>query len=682
MVKKLGHYDIVSELGRGGMGVVYKAYEASLDRHVAIKVLSEQMASDPTLVARFQREARSVAALNHPHIIQIFFIGQSEEQHYFVMEFVEGESLSAYIRREYPLPVPKAMSLLKQAAEGLAAAHEIGVIHRDIKPANLMLDRAGRVKIADFGIAYTADLQNKLTATGQFLGTPGYLSPEVCMGEKADARTDIFSLGVVFFEMLTGKVPFHADSPLAMLSKVVQEAIPDVRSYNAAVMPEIQAILNKMVEKSPDQRFQNCRELIAALDHQLGLAPTQAVDHHAMTAPTEIISQDSFAPPPPPVAPPMASVPPPPAPAPPLGPTVAAMRPPPPQAIKKKTNWLLPVLIFLFLPAVAAGGYFLWKNQNQPTKSDSGTIEIAGLDHETPTNSSTNNRDPEPEGNSLTMAELKDIEDLPLKPQTEASRELGAAAAEQGQRASLPTGEESQSQPQAEGPEASHFEAPSETETMVVSTESLPRDQTSEMRTNSAKQPAVSDSPAEQIKQVKTPTGNSVKNRPSADVTPVVTKNDVRAKNATPQVLLVVSGDAWIGKTVARTLTEALEGQNFELMDPDMLDDLDLWVGEESVKVGGLSKFAYGAGADLLVLAEIQFLGERELNYLGRQTTAYKSALTIRALDLASRKKLNKGWQTELEYTQVNATKKAEEACREHDRELLKTLGQAADKLR
>src|SRR5687767_6370314 len=186
MKTKIGHYDIVTELGRGGMGVVYKGHEPALNRYVAIKVLSPALAHDESVKERFLREARSMAALNDPHIIQIYFIGEDDGQPFFAMEFVEGESLSSYLKRETRMAPREAARAVYQTAQGLATAHDKGVVHRDIKPGNLMLDQKGRIKIADFGIAFQNGLSKKLTSTGEFVGTPGYLSPEVCTGQRVD----------------------------------------------------------------------------------------------------------------------------------------------------------------------------------------------------------------------------------------------------------------------------------------------------------------------------------------------------------------------------------------------------------------------------------------------------------------------------------------------------------------
>jgi serine/threonine protein kinase len=278
MKQQLGHYDIVAELGRGGMGVVYKGHETSLNRYVAIKVLADALAHDESVKERFLREARSMASLNDPHIIQIYFIGEDDGQTYFVMEFVDGESLGSVLKREGKLTPEQSAKIIHQTAQGLATAHDKGVIHRDIKPGNLMLTSRGMVKIADFGIALsTQDFSKKLTSTGEFVGTPGYLSPEVCQGKPVDQRSDIFSLGIVLFECLAGRMPFTDESPLGLMLEVVKAQIPDVCSLNKDVDPELSRILTKMVAKEPADRYQSCQELVADLQRHPLVAKGGAV---------------------------------------------------------------------------------------------------------------------------------------------------------------------------------------------------------------------------------------------------------------------------------------------------------------------------------------------------------------------------------------------------------------------
>jgi serine/threonine-protein kinase len=309
MKTHLGHYEIVSELGRGGMGVVYKGYEPALSRYVAIKELSPSLAHDPGVVERFLREARSMAMLNDPRIIQIYSIGQEEGLPFFVMEFVEGSSVAALILRDLHLYPEDALKIVHQTAQGLAAAHERGVIHRDIKPANLIVSQRGQVKIADFGIALAnADAHQKLTSAGEMVGTPGYLSPELLLGRPVDQRSDIYALGVVLFEMLTGRTPFSDASVYKLMMDVVQTEVPDVREINSEIDPGVAAILARMLLKDPAKRYQTMAELVGDLEkHPLVARGGQlrlnvrAADAHTAThisVPSELRAARGATPPP------------------------------------------------------------------------------------------------------------------------------------------------------------------------------------------------------------------------------------------------------------------------------------------------------------------------------------------------------------------------------------------------
>ncbi len=269
MPEKIGQYTVVSQIGRGGMGVVYKARDESLNRFVAIKVLNEQLTEDSTFLQRFVREAQAAAGLSHPNIVQIFFIGEDKGHPFFVMEYVSGSSLEQLLRAEGRIDNPRASQLILQAAHGLAAAHDMGIIHRDIKPANLILDDRGLLKIADFGLALPVDAHTQLTATGMFVGTPGYLAPEQVSGEKADHRTDIYALGVTFYLLLTGTPPFRGDSPLALVRQIMDTEPADVSSLNPNVDATTRRILSRMIAKDRAQRYQNCHELVADLEDYL-----------------------------------------------------------------------------------------------------------------------------------------------------------------------------------------------------------------------------------------------------------------------------------------------------------------------------------------------------------------------------------------------------------------------------
>jgi eukaryotic-like serine/threonine-protein kinase len=276
----LGPYEILSPLGAGGMGEVYRAKDTRLDRFVAIKVLPEHLAQSPDALARFEREAKAVAALNHPNILALHDIGTQDGTAYAVMELLEGESLRARLSQG-PLPPRKATDLAVQMAQGLAAAHEKGVIHRDLKPENLWITTDGRLKILDFGLARvgsaaapsgdhpTLSVGEMPAATdpGTVLGTVGYMSPEQVRGQMADARSDIFSFGAVLYEMLSGDRAFARDTAAETMTAILKEDPPEFETGSKPVSPGLQRVVHHCLEKAPAQRFHDAHDLAFALEN-------------------------------------------------------------------------------------------------------------------------------------------------------------------------------------------------------------------------------------------------------------------------------------------------------------------------------------------------------------------------------------------------------------------------------
>jgi len=275
-VTKAGRYEIVGELGRGAMGVVYKAVDPVIGRTVAVKTirLSEEGTglSRPELLTRFQTEARAAGLLTHPNIVVVFDAGEEDGLYYITMELVEGKSLQALLDDGHGFPLPRTLRIMEQTCSALQFAHERNVIHRDIKPANLMLTADDTVKVTDFGTAKILQF-GTVQQTAHVMGTPSYMSPEQVKGRAVDGRSDIFSLGVMLYEMVTGEKPFPGQNITTVIYKIVNEDPVPPRQINPSIHPGISAIVMRALEKEPDQRYQNCREMLEDLRSYRTLAP-------------------------------------------------------------------------------------------------------------------------------------------------------------------------------------------------------------------------------------------------------------------------------------------------------------------------------------------------------------------------------------------------------------------------
>lgn len=260
--KSLGQFRIVERIGAGGMATVFKAYQSVLDRYVAVKVLPDYHARDPIFKERFLREARAVARLDHPNIVQIYLFGEEENITYIVMQYIDGGTLKDKLRQSGALSPADAIKYVVQAAEGLGAAHEHGIIHRDVKPANMLLRKDGHLLLSDFGIVKILEGTTNLTRVGTGIGTPQYMSPEQGTGQQVDASSDIYSLGIVMFHCLTGRVPFNADSPLTITVKHLNEPLPVAFLRQVNVPEPIERVIVKMTAKVPAERYQTTAAFI------------------------------------------------------------------------------------------------------------------------------------------------------------------------------------------------------------------------------------------------------------------------------------------------------------------------------------------------------------------------------------------------------------------------------------
>src|SRR6187399_3103809 len=274
--RTISHYHITSQLGEGGMGVVYEAEDINLGRHVALKFLTPAMAGDENLLQRFQREARAASSLNHPNICTIHGIEQFESDHFIVMELLDGESLADRIRRG-PLDLDSVLTLGVQIVDALESAHSRGIVHRDLKPANIFVTSRSQAKILDFGLAkfdgqrpdpssnIATAIKDNLSTAGSTMGTVAYMSPEQARGEVTDARTDIFSIGTVLYEMATGSMPFNGDTSAVVFDAILNRQPPPLSQVNPSLPAELGRIIEQALEKDRDLRYQTATDLKTAL---------------------------------------------------------------------------------------------------------------------------------------------------------------------------------------------------------------------------------------------------------------------------------------------------------------------------------------------------------------------------------------------------------------------------------
>lgn len=604
MSETIGHYEIVEEIGRGGMGVVYKAHEASLNRMVAIKVLGQHLAQDREYITRFQREAQAAAALNHPNIIQIYTIGEDSGRHYFAMEYVDGQSVQEMIRKQGRIPVSKAAEIVLEAAKGLAAAHDAGLIHRDIKPGNLMVDKNGIVKIADFGLALRPADQTRITSSGLLMGTPGYLAPEQCLDRTVDPRTDIYALGVSLFEMLTGKAPFTADSPAALIRKIVDGDTPDPTALAPDLDPELRRIVLKMMARDPDQRYQTCYQVAGELASFI----RGSGDESAALPPV-----------PPPVPDEEAH-------------TAGATTPVPRRPGHGRTLAILAVVLLVCL-AVVAGGSVVALKMGLLGDVGSGLLQnIPFLGK----GAAAADQQPSSESSPAVNAGVTE-DDLDLGPETPklASKEPLDAGAFGGNsnpaRGSAGAGSSGESEV-AGSSEAGHS--------------------------------AVSRAPAVAEESAK---GDSLGEEGALDTGGGADAADhgLAGRRPTPVGVSVVTlGEPLLGGAVERELEKELSQAGVRLIDEHVFPDIER-ARAASRRDGVPSKELLELLAkhcSAVVLARIDPVSERELHYMGRDDTAWTADILISVLETSTGEPLSAGWRTRLEYTTAGVSAQTERA--------------------
>jgi serine/threonine-protein kinase len=285
----VGSFKILEKIGEGGMGAVYKGVDLMLEREVAIKALRPELARQPDVVERFRAEAVTLAKLNHPNIATLYSFLRQGDDYFMVMEFVRGETLDALLGRAGAMPVDPAITLFCQALEGIDHAHKMGIVHRDIKPSNMMLTESGSIKVMDFGIARVLGTA-RLTRQGSVIGTVEYMSPEQVRGIETDARSDIYSLGILLYEMLTGRVPFSHPSEYELMKRQIEESPPPPREFQANIPAAVESAVLRAISKDPAERFQTAEAMRVAL--QSGSMPAQTAQAQtASEAATRLVTQ-------------------------------------------------------------------------------------------------------------------------------------------------------------------------------------------------------------------------------------------------------------------------------------------------------------------------------------------------------------------------------------------------------
>jgi hypothetical protein len=288
--KQLGPYQIVAPLGEGGMAAVYRAYQPSMDRYVALKILPRYFASDPEFIGRFEREAKVIAKFQHPHILPVFDYGQEDGYTYIVMPFVEGGTL-ANLLEGHPVSLSQIQRAIAQVGDALDHAHSQGVVHRDVKPSNILVDPSGNCLLADFGVAKIVESTAQFTRTGGTFGTPAYMSPEQIEGQELDGRSDVYSLGIVLYEMATGRPPYRAKTPPAIFVKHLVDPPPSPRALNPALPEVVEQVILKALAKDREGRYATAGDMVQALQAATELAALSGDSTEILEEPSAALTQ-------------------------------------------------------------------------------------------------------------------------------------------------------------------------------------------------------------------------------------------------------------------------------------------------------------------------------------------------------------------------------------------------------
>jgi len=642
MAQVLGRYHIISELGRGGMGVVYKALDPKLERFIAIKCLSEELSEDEIVVARFLREARNVAALNHPNIAQIFVADEHEGKPYFVMEYVDGESLADFIDREGQCSPEMARRVTEQAATALAAAAAEGIVHRDVKPGNIMLDRRGRAVLTDFGIACIAAEQVETGGSSTIMGTPGYLPPEALTGGPVDARGDMFALGAVYFEMLTGKRLIAGRGIKETFAELARPDFPDLSELEGKVDDRVLDILGRLVAVKPDHRYPDWQGLLADMAPlKTGrTGPVERPDSGPSTAEREVTEALATAKMATATAdlsrqPTATAV---------MGEAPPARHPVPtvqPRPARKGRGLALVAIVIV---ALAAAGFGLARMAPQtwervtawmPGWQGNDTVEPAV----TAAGSGAPSTDPVASDSAGNGEGRQGTAGTPLR----AGQSVAAAEGGDGPPSDSAAGEVF---PPGDGGSEASIVA-------VGPDEDLAAGEVDPQQPEAEVSPAIEPESGE----------DRALAIADADSTATVAE-PARATRPAPApppsgIVVIGVGDPVIADPMVREIESALRAGRHPLVQRSLVSGYRRHIEGEEVDLAGLAQPALAAGARYVVIARALPAGERELQYYNRIETAYIAQLEAMTFDLHEMRQLGSSPVEQIEFTSLNATERA-----------------------
>jgi len=698
MPKVLGRYHIISELGRGGMGVVYKAVDPKLERFIAIKCLNDELSNDEITVTRFLREARNVAALNHPHIAQIYLADEDEGKPYFVMEFVDGESLADRLQRDGRLLPEQARRIVTECALALKAAHEENIVHRDIKPGNIMIDRRGRSVLTDFGIASVVHPDAEQVKSKYIMGTPGYLPPEVMTGKAADHRGDLFALGAVYYEMLAGKRLVPGSGLEDTARTLLAADFPELGDLDETLDDKTFGVLGRMLAPDRSKRYQDYDALLTDLGFAAAAAEVSgapAIDTPTRpTAPSAAASASAASPSrqadtgrasTQAVDPTLAEPP-------------TTQSTPPPNSGSRAA-----LLVFALLVLVGLGASGFAVVQFAPAQIER-VAAMLGMDTDDPARAGELNAaasqtreierneptvDPQraPAG-SVPAATSTDSE--PSSPAT-ADLMLGtdlAAGASEADSAVNPmadsvevSGEEPASDSSLAGATAETRLAQNQIDGQTRDSQSRPQAEratpsaaarrlfgddneaalSSERQTDARIDAVVdgADDSSRQVALVERPV------EPLESITrPVVERATIEPSPPIPPpagVLVVGLGDEAITDPMMREIERALREDGHDLIERGFVTGLAALVQTDELDLNALSEVALDAGARHVVVARALPAGQRQLTFYGRSDTAFMVQADTVTYDLLDRRRLGSTEVEQIEYTGLNATQKAQD---------------------